>query len=832
MDSSTLRIRLFGSFQVWVGPEAVHAEGWRRKKASNVVKLLALQPGGRLHREQVLEALWPDLEERAAMNNLHQNLHHARHLLEPDLAKRAKPRFLVLVHDTLVLCTRGDLEVDYSAFRELLAQAQRKSEAAPYEAALALYGGDLLPQDIYEDWTEPQRDEARALYLEALLELARLKETEDNLLQACHYLEQAIAKERTHEAAHLALIRLYARMGRRMEAVQQFQALREALVQELGEEPDQTTRTVYEAVLQKLPELPELPAQTATPTTHTGFVPAALTPLIGREAQIEEIRQLLGATRSLTLTGAGGSGKTRLALELATELRPQYEGGVWWVELVGLSEPSQILPAIAQTLEASSPNKPVLQSLVEKINGRKTLLVLDNCEHLIEECAEVAVQLLKALPGLQLLATSREPLEIAGEIAWVVPPLEVPGLQDELELEALGGLESVRLLVERVRQRDPKFALGPQNAASVVTICRSLEGLPLALELAAARVSMLSLEQIAARLDNTLSLLTRGYRGGMRHHQTLEAALEWSYNLLGQAERDLFVRLSVFVGGWTLEAAEAVAAEAVAVETDSAEAERGDPAELLARLEHSSMVMSNESDGQVRFRMLEPVRQFGAARLEAQGLSEAVKDKALGFYHGQSQDIAPKLVGSDQAIWYRRLSREYENLRAVLAWSKHRQLEQGLNLAARLFRFFMVKGHAKEMLAWFEEALPLADEVSAAVRANAHYTAGVMARTCGLYEQSDAFYQTALALRRELGDRGGEASALNVLGLNCLDQYDFAGAERYFSESLGIGREIDNKQTMLIGLQNLGIALRWLSRNLEAEENSARVWRWPARWAG
>ncbi|MDX2008177.1 MAG: tetratricopeptide repeat protein [Meiothermus sp.] len=819
MPSQTLRIQLFGSFQTSVETVSLGAEGWRRRKASDVVKLLALQPQGRLHREQVLEALWPDLEEKAAMNNLHQNLHHARRLLEPELDRGARPRFLVFEHDTVVLCARGDLEVDYISFKSLLAQARRTPQVSTYEAAVELYSGDLLPEDVYQDWTEPQRDEARTLYLEALLELAGLLEAEGSLARACHHLEAAVAKERTHEAAHLALMRIYARSGRRMEAVQQFQTLREALVQELGEEPDPATRAVYDEILQKLPDLPELLPQASADPATGGYVPAALTPLIGREEQQEEILQLLGATRSLTLTGAGGSGKTRLALELASRLQPNYPGGVWWIELTSLNDPKLILPTVAQTLGASNPSKPAFETLVEHLKGRKALLVLDNCEHLIEGCAEAAVKLLRALPGLQLLSTSREPLSIAGEIAWTMPLLEVPRLEGGLGLEELGRLESVRLLVERVRQNNPRFALTSQNAPSVVQICRRLEGLPLALELAAARVGMLTLEQIAARLDNSLSLLTRGKRGETRHHQTLEAALEWSYNLLGQAERDLFVRLSVFVGGWTFEAAETVAAETVAAENPGGRPEPGDPTELLARLERSSMVIVNQSEGAVRFRMLEPVRQFGFARLEGQGLAEAVKARVLDFYLGQAQAIAPKLSGPDQAAWYRHLSSEYENLRAVLSWSNPGRLEQGLALAASLWRFFQVKGHAKEVLAWLEEALPLAGEVSAAVRADAHNAAGIMARTCGLYAQSDRYYQTSLALRRELGHRRGEAVALNNLGVNARDQEDYARVEHYCAESLKIAREIGDRPLEALGLMNMGTALQRLGNNQAAEEH-------------
>lgn len=258
--------------------------------------------------------------------------------------------------------------------------------------------------------------------------------------------------------------------------------------------------------------------------------------------------QLLSTTRCLTLTGAAGSGKTRLAQELTTRVQGQYTGGVWWVELAAMSEAQMILPAIAQTLGVHATSQTPLKGILERLRGHKTSLILDNCEHLIDACAETAIQLLKSLPELHLLATSRESLGIVGEIAWVVAPLEVPGPKADLSPENLNRFESVQFLVERIRQYQSNYRLNAQNAIHIAQICRRLEGLPLALELAATWVGVLSLEQIVARLENSMRLLARGLRGGERHHQTLEAALQWSYNLLQEPEKNLFVRLAVCVG--------------------------------------------------------------------------------------------------------------------------------------------------------------------------------------------------------------------------------------------------------------------------------------------
>ena len=539
------------------------------------------------------------------------------------------------------------------------------------------------------------------------------------------------------------------------------------------------------------------------------WVPAALTPILGRESALEQTLQALRTTRCLTLIGAGGSGKTRLALALAATLQPRYDGGVWWVELVDLSDPKSLATTLAQAMGVADPLKPALQTVVERLAGHPALLVLDNCEHVVEECARFIVELLQKLPALQVLATSRESLRIAGETAWTVPPLEVPGVAAEANLDDLAQLSSVQLLLERVRQHDREFTLTPGNAASLVQICRRLEGLPLALELVAARVGPLSVDQIAARLDHSLRLLNVGQRGGMRHHQTMAAAVEWGYKLLGDTDRALFVRLAVFVGGWAPDGAQALC-EGLDIEAEEVP-------DVLARLTRVSMVLAFETEGAVRFRMLEPIRQFALAKLEASRQSEPARARLLAWYLVRCKALAAKLTGPQQATANQALGSEVENLRALLSWSKQGDRERGLQLAAALWRFWQVKGYAKEMLSWFEEVLPLAQDAATVTRADAYNSAGVMARTCGLYADAVRLHDTSLALQRELGNRRGEAVALNNLAVVARDQYDHAMVERYGRESLTIAREIGDRNLEGLGLMHLGTALRGQNKLEEAE---------------
>jgi DNA-binding winged helix-turn-helix (wHTH) protein/energy-coupling factor transporter ATP-binding protein EcfA2 len=289
-----------------------------------------------------------------------------------------------------------------------------------------------------------------------------------------------------------------------------------------------------------------------------GWLPAATTPLLGRTDALMDLQNQLDAARCLTLVGAGGSGKTRLALALAGAVRGQFRGGVWWVGLDALSDPALLAQAVAGAVGGVDQHLPPLPALCQRLSGRKTLLVLDNCEHLVEACSELASQLLRHLPDLQLLCTSRETLRIAGEGVWPVPTLKVPELADfsltsPAGLEALSHVPSVQLLVERIRQHSPSFVLTPGNAPALVQVCRRLEGLPLALELVAAQVGPRTVDQVAAQLDHSLGLMNVGPRGGMRHHQTMVAAIDWGFRLLSEADQTVFLRLSVFHGGWTLD---------------------------------------------------------------------------------------------------------------------------------------------------------------------------------------------------------------------------------------------------------------------------------------
>ena len=557
---------------------------------------------------------------------------------------------------------------------------------------------------------------------------------------------------------------------------------------------------------------PEPPGAGMAAASPRGWLPAPATPLLGRASAVAQTRALLPTTRCLTLVGAGGAGKTRLALALAEAVRGQYPGGVWWVALDALSDPALLPQALANAVGGVDRRVPPLQALNQRLDSLNTLLVLDNCEHLVEGCADLAARLLRALPQLQLLNTSRESLRIAGEVVWSVPPLDVPGAADA-QPDQLGQVASVQLLVERIGQHRPGFALTPDNAASLAQICRGLDGLPLALELVAAQVGPRTLADVAARLDRSLGLLNVGARGGLRHHQTMAAAVDWGFRLLGEVEQAVFMRLSVYLGGWTVESAIA-ACDGLGLSAEQLP-------DILGRLLRASMVLVRPSTddplGAPRFRMLEPIRQFGLAQLEELGQVDAVKQQVLDGYVGQGKRLAAQLAGPQQATGYALLTAEFDNLRALLSWSKTHDAASGLQLASDLWRFWQVKGHAQEMLDWFDEVLPQAQALPDRLRAEASNTAGSMARTCGQYAKARSLYETSLALQRRLGHRQGEAIALNNLCLIARDQNDHAAVMQQGNASLAIAREIGDRNLEALALMHLGTALRGLDQPADAE---------------
>jgi predicted ATPase/DNA-binding NarL/FixJ family response regulator len=500
-------------------------------------------------------------------------------------------------------------------------------------------------------------------------------------------------------------------------------------------------------------------------------LPVQLTSFIGREQEIANVMRLLFGAPLVTLTGAGGSGKTRLAIQIAIAISEAFADGAWLVELAPLSEPELVPQLVVEALGLHpTPDQPVLESLLNFMRPKQMLLILDNCEHLSAACARFAQQVLSHAPELRILATSREPLGIAGERIYPLSGLSWPAInleairkgQGRLDLQELIGFDAIRLFVERARLFSPDFSLVSENASAVAEVCQRLDGLPLALELASARLNVLTVQEIAARLDDRFALLTSGQRTGLEaRHYTLRAAIDWSYALLTAEEQALLRRLAVFAAGCSLDTAQAVCAgEGI---------EAGRMLDLLSSLVDKSLVIA-ETNGrpQARYRLLETIREYALDKLEQAGEEQRVRDRHLDLFLARAEEAAPRLGDAYQQLWLNWLEGEHDNLRAALAWSlESGRIEAGLRIVSALVRFLEIRGYIQEGMAWFERLFAQVDEgVSPVACANACTFAAFLAMFLGDAKASIEYGRKAVDFAEAAGDEGGPVLAFALAGLS------------------------------------------------------------------
>jgi DNA-binding SARP family transcriptional activator len=519
-ETEAVRVWVLGGFRVSVGSRTIADDAWRLRKAAALVKLLALAPGHRLHREQIMDHLWPDSGKSAASNNLRKTLHVARRTLNPT----GDSLHLVSQDRSLVLAPVGDLWVDVDAFEEAAAIARGSRDPSAYRAALDLYGGEPLPGDRYEEWAEEPRDSLRETYLSLVLGLARLHEERGEYEMGIESLQRAVAEEPGSEEAHVGLMRLFALSDRPTQALVQYERLGEALSGRLDTGPSREAGRLRDEIAgRRFPPTQDVSlSQEELLASNEHNLPAPRTSFVGREREMREVKRELAMTRLLTLIGAGGTGKTRLALEVARDSVGAYVDGVWLVELASLSEEALVPLAVASALDVrEQPGRPLEDTLVDMLRHKQMLLVLDNCEHLVDSVAHSLDTLLDSCPRLKVLATSRVALGLAGEAIWRVSSLSTPDTDRLPAPEEMTQYDGVRLFLVRARLRSPSFELTRENALAVAEVCRKLDGIPLAIELATARVDTLSVGQISEKLDDALGLLSIGGRTVAPRQRTL-----------------------------------------------------------------------------------------------------------------------------------------------------------------------------------------------------------------------------------------------------------------------------------------------------------------------
>jgi predicted ATPase/DNA-binding SARP family transcriptional activator len=755
MGGAVLRVRLLGDFAVQVDGREVADAAWRRRKARTLVKLLALAPGHVRHRDELIAAMWPDAASGA--NNLHQALFAARRAVQGEA-------YLQLRDERIILGAPVTVDVDeFEAAAELADRTGRPDHA---RAAIALYG-ELLPGDRFEPWSEPRRTELRRRHHGLVAGLAVAQLTAGDYEAALELLRPVHAAEPLDEDVARLLIRTQLAAGRRSAALASYRQLVESLRDELGVVPAAETQELGR-------ELAARREQAPVTTPHN--LPLRLSSFIGRERELTDVQALLRHARLLTLTGTGGSGKTRLAIELAEALLEQYPGGVHLVELAPLSTSDAVPRALAATLGVQqTPDVDPTAAIAHRIKRELSsmLLVLDNCEHLVDAAAALAHQLLTNAPNLTVLATSRQPLLLPGEVVWRVPSLTLPDGAGTPERS-----ESVRLLLERAAAAAPGFALGNGNAADVVTLCRRLDGLPLALELAAARLRTLPLSELVARLDDRFALLVGGSRIGLTRQQTLRATVDWSHDLLTEPERLLLRRLAVFAGGFTLAAAEAVCPDE--------RLDRTSVAELLTGLVDRSLVTTVE--GAARYRLLETIREYATERLAASDETVQLRERHAAWVRALAEMAEPELMHTGRPAAFRRLAVEDGNLRAALSWLQDTDPAAALRLAGLVWRYWFRSGRLAEGLQALHRAV---DTTSGPTPDRARALLGV----CGLTNRAgrisawDVYAAERVRIFTELGDPAGVSRAHFHSGVQSWLTLEFERSQSSFDAALAVASE-------------------------------------------
>jgi predicted ATPase/class 3 adenylate cyclase len=510
---------------------------------------------------------------------------------------------------------------------------------------------------------------------------------------------------------------------------------------------------------------------------HPNNLPCQLTSFVGREKELTDMKKLLHDAHMLTLIGTGGTGKTRLAIQAASEVLDHYPDGVWLVELAPILDPLLVPRTTAITIGLrDEPQRPVIDMLCDYLRNKRMLLILDNCEHLVDACARMAERILHISADTQILASSREALGIGGEVTYRVPSLGLPDLGHLPPVDSLSQYEAIKLFIDRARSAIPSFRVTNENAPAVAQICHRLDGIPLAIELAAAKIHVIGVEQISKRLDDRFRLLTGGSRTALERHQTLRAAIDWSYNLLPSAEKALFSKLSVFVSGWALDAAEAICADELVKDAEVLD--------LLEQLINKSLVLMEEMQGKTRYRMLETMRQYANEKLVESGASDALRDRHLEYFLGLAEAAEPHLTRPEQLEWLTKLDADYENLRLALEWALNKESsEPSLRLCSALGQFWSLRRYWLEGTNWLQKALDKPDKSSKDED---------VFRVRVLYQ--DAALANALDQLDRMQDSAGKSL---TLALRVSDQQDIAIARFYFGWALQRHGEDDRAMELM-----------------------------------
>jgi predicted ATPase/DNA-binding SARP family transcriptional activator len=783
----TLHITLLGPLQIAYNGQPVHMP---RRKVEVLLAYLVLHPE-RQTRDQLAALFWGDSSSAQARHSLRTALATLRQYLPTDL--------VLTDRDHVQLNPTVHCWVD---LRELLALEQQLETTPPPQllATLALWRAELLPGLDYE-WLLIEREHYWMRLVRLALQTIQTLRTRSEYAAAIALAHHLLTLEPSNEYAHQHLMFCYVAVGDRAAALQQYETCARVLLAEVAAEPLPETTALY----QWIKHGNEIAFSSVARKTN---LPIPLTSFVGRAHEMTALKGLLLAptdrrVRLLTLTGAGGSGKTRLAIQVATDLIDRFAGGVWWVDLAAVTDQRLVARNIAQVFGVlERPHEPMLDSLAHAIGTQMLLLLLDNVEHLLAECAQVVATLLQRCPQLVVLLTSREPLNVAGEQTWPITLFAVPEHEQLATPDTLLTYDSVRLLTERAVAVQPTFALTADNARFVAEICQLLDGMPLAIELAAARMKLLSAQQIAGLIGGTqgarFALLTKGSRMGLPRQQTLRATIDWSYALLDAAERQLFCQAAVFRGGFSLEALAHVAS------VGCVQSDRLATLDRLTQLVDKSLVIVDTHREPPRYRLLETLREYGIEQFVAADLP-GVRSQHARFFLDYAEQLAPRLVGAEQQASLALLDLDNANLSQALDYLiEMADGEAALRLATALARFWDYRGYVSAGSEWLRQALAQPGYVTILVRARALQAAGFLALRRGDFDEAHALISDGMDLFVQTVDEVGVAEALQNLAHIAMVKSNYALAETHLTASIQLCQALGYDYGVARGFNILG----------------------------